>query len=91
MGLSNSFTSYGYSPRASRKTLSKAGFSIVRLLCVAAVVATLLTMLTMLVLMVNAMARVMHRMIASIFIMCYGFILWSEVEGLEEVPEGEAG
>lgn len=88
MGLSNSFTSYGYSPRASRKTLSKAGFSIVRLLCVAAVVAALLTML---VLMVNAMARVVHRMIASIFIMCYGFILWSEVEGLEEVPEGEAG
>lgn len=48
-------------------------------------------LLTMLVLMVNAMARVMHRMIASIFIMCYGFILWSEVEGLEEVPKGEAG
>ena len=88
MGLSNSFTSYGYSPRASRKTLSTAGFSIVRLLCVAAVVAALLTML---VLMVNAMARVMYRVIASIFIMCYGFILWSEVEGLEEVPEGEAG
>ena len=88
MELSNSFTSYGYSPRASRKTLSKAGFSIVRLLCVAAVAAALLTML---VLMVNAMARVVHRIIASIFIMCYGFILWSEVEGLEEVPEGEAG
>ena len=48
-------------------------------------------LLTMLVLMVNAMARVMHRVIASIFIMCYGFISWSEVEGLEEVPEGEAG
>ena len=88
MGLSNSFTSYGYSPRASRKTLSKAGISIVRLRSVAAVDAALLTML---VLMVNAMARVVHRRIASIFIMCYGFVLWSEVEGLEEVPEGETG